>query len=213
MIEVVSQQDIQRWSGDCVRYPVSCLLLKMLFVDGGLPDALVKRAVLKYSDFHEPLRILDLTFGEGRFYKAFDRSWLYIVGFDIRKLKWHVEPDEFYMLPSWRWSLYLKKPKYQFDLVVADPPWAEWRRGWDRRSHCLKSKMLGSDMQIIKDAVNAAEYFNSYVLIHWKKPYIPKNWSIVKGVYFKGRSRLANLDRGKYREYSSWFGLLKKRLR
>ena len=189
---IVRQQDIQRRGGVCVRYPVSCLVRTMV------------QDVFGEYDF---LRILDLTFGEGRFWRAFDRSRIYLVGFDIRKLNWHVRPDEFYLQPSWRWSLFLKK--YSFDLVVVDPPWAEWHRGWDRRGHYLACNALGWWRQIVFDAAAAAEYFDAYLLIHWKKRYIPRGFQVLNELYFKGRSRLANMDRGKYSQYSSWFAILK----
>ena len=186
MIELISQLDIQRLGGICAKYPVSCLIYKML---------------TSVMEINSGTMVLDLTYGEGRFWKAFGLLKPYIIAIDIHRLKWHVIPDEFYQTAAWRWRHVVKHQ--HIDLVVVDPPWAEWRRGWDRRGHYLLNKCLGSPKAIIDAAVDASRHYNAYLLIHYRERVVPNNMLPIIEKWFRGRSRLANLSK------QSWFGILK----
>ena len=178
---MIYQHDVQRAGGLCSRYPVSCLVYRLVEDVVGLP-----------------LRILDLCYGEGRFWRVFPRRRIYLVGFDIKRLPWHVEPDEFYEYPSWRWSEWVDGKS--FDLVVADPPWTKYRV----RRMLYISPIEGIDRQVLSDAVKAATHYDAYLLIHWKRRYVPQGFEVASEFWFQGRTHYANLSR------PSWFGILKR---
>ena len=151
------------------------------------------------------VNILDLTYGEGRFYIMLPREKLYLVGLDIRKLEWIVEPDIFIQKPSWRWR---EAPEKQYHLIVADPPWMKWRRGGENRGFYSIYNMLGDSIQIIRDAFDAAKKYRSMILIHYKKPIKrlvnTDGFKLIKEIYFMGRWRKTRV---KNHPYTSWYGL------
>jgi hypothetical protein len=72
--------------------------------------------------------VLDLTYGVGRFYRMVrGRVWL-LIGVDIVRYEWEVEPDVFYQVDA-RWFASLYDPPRRPDLIVVDPPWSHEKRG------------------------------------------------------------------------------------
>ena len=187
--KVIEQIEVQRRGGICVKYPVSCLIFDLI---SNVLDV-----------FHRRIVILDLTYGEGRFYKAFGVFKPYIIAIDIRKLNWHVVPDEFYLTAAWRWKHVVNHKKV--DLVVVDPPWMEWRRGSEGRYHYSVYNIVGSPLSILNAGFEAAIHYNAYILIHYKERVTHEKFDLLNEIWFRGRSRLANLSR------PSWFGILKLR--
>ena len=177
MVEsVVHQKDVQARGGVCSRYPVSCLI----------KDLLCGAGVACGPDYRG-LKVLDLTFGEGRFWKAFDGLFRpYIVGIDIRKLKWHVRPDMFYRDEAWDWRVHVYRPIWRADLVVADPPWSPYRRGNDRRKHYDMHSMVGTPLGILRAGLAAAKHFRCPLLVHYKERWVPDGTRVLTETWFQG---------------------------
>ncbi len=69
-------------------------------------------------------RVLDLTYGTGRFYKRLKGRYpIYIIGIDIEKHEWEVKPDEFYLMDFRQFD----KP-VDVGIIVFDPPWSHVKR-------------------------------------------------------------------------------------
>ena len=75
---VIEQREIQKKGGLCARYPVSCVVRDLIGATN-----LFKPLI--------PINILDLTYGEGRFYASF-RNKVKVYGFDILRLDHVVKP-------------------------------------------------------------------------------------------------------------------------
>jgi len=91
---------------------------------------IVKRILLTF--FKPPIRILDLTYGTGRFYKSLDRSILTITAVDVEKHKWEVEPNVFYQMRAQEFVNKVIGKSIELgeiDVVVVDPPWDALKRG------------------------------------------------------------------------------------
>ena len=175
----VEQLELQRLGGVCARAPVSCLIRQLLNEAGILQPLRI-------------VRVLGLTYGEGRFWLALPQA--FVVGFDIRRVEWVRKPQKFFKKPCWAWRNYVNG--FSPDVVVIDPPWAEWRRGWDRRGHYIKYNAVGTPEYILKCGIDAAKALRKPLLYHWKAPLIADH--IVGPIEFWGRSRLANMRRPSY---------------
>lgn len=174
---IVHQIDVQRKGGLCSRYPVSCII-RMLLREAGLLEPF------------KTITVLDLTYGEGRFWVTLPQA--YIIAFDIRRLKWHRKPQVFYNKPCWKFGDYVTK----VDIIVIDPPWGEWRRGWDRRGHYIKFNALGSPQQILQCGLDAMQKLGKPLLYHYKQPLDYQH--LAGPIEFYGRSRLAVIKKPSY---------------
>ena len=150
-MERVDQRDIQRRGGDYAKYPSSyvvCSLLK------------------KYGI----TRILDVTYGEGRFYKLCHDS-LRIIGSDPVKWDWVVKPDSFIQADVFH--LYRLVSAKQLtvtglDAVVVDPP--RWTRDARYKVHDMLNYLIGTPELIIEYASKIAQLIHTpYMLVHYKR--------------------------------------------
>ena len=165
----VDQRDVQKRGGVCARFPVSCLLHDMLRSSGTKHDI-----------------VLDVTFGEGRFYGAWRPKVL--LGTDIRVLDWVVDPDWFARCPSWSAWARVKKLGVKPDLIVVDPPFT--RNSMALRRHFQLNRALGDEKMILDGAVTTAVKLGTRVLlVHFNDLYIPRGWELSEAIKFKFYAR------------------------
>ena len=182
---IVHQVEIQRQGGVCVKYPTSCI---------------VRQLIRKLLEPLRPIRVLDLSFGEGRFYAALENKAC-VTGLDIQMLPWIVKPCRFYRANAMEWRARVPN-NARFDLVVADPPWSPYRRGWEKRFHYQAN---GGIPAVMYAAEKAAKHYNAHLLIHFMGKYIPYGYELVDELWYQGWSRLTKMPK------PTWFGLLKPR--
>ncbi len=180
-MKVVSQTEIQKMGGECSRFPVSCLIRDMLIESGILKP-------------FKTIEVLDLTFGEGRFWGAIPQARVW--GFDIRKLKWYKKPYVFFMESCENWKKHRNIIRNKFDLVVVDPPFTIYKQ---RREHYEDGGMLS---MILNEGRKASEYFNVPLLVHFMWKCVPYGFKVVTERWFLGVTRYLNI------RLPTWFGLL-----
>lgn len=171
-MRVVDQRDIQARGGKCAKYPISCLVYDML---------------LKTLHNPEHMVVLDVTYGQGRFYGAWRPKLL--LASDVKIHQWVVEPDWFTKSPSW--SVYKKVEKLGVvpDVVVVDPPWTQYIH---RRRQQFNT-VYGSPDTILEGGIRTAYRLKArYLLIHYKKYVEPEDWILVDAVEFHPVSRYIN---------------------
>jgi len=146
----IDQRDIQKKGGRAAKYPVSYLITQLL------------RSV-------NARRILDLTYGEGRFYAYSKPPFLH--GIDIQRLKWIVTPDIFE-----RKSLFdICELERSYDIIVVDPPFTRYKHS--RKKHYTIRD--SSPEAMINHACKIAEINDiTYVLVHNKDLFIPNSFKV-----------------------------------
>ena len=184
-MRVVHQVEIQKQGGSCAKYPSSCIVRQLLDSAGLL-------------QFGRTLNVLDLTYGQGIFYYSIGLK-VKVYGFDIHRLVWVTKPFAFYNTSCEKWKKVLPS-SIGFDLVVVDPPWSIYRRGWEKRGHYYGN---GSFVLCVTEAVKASEHYNAPLLLHAPWKLVPPNYNVVTEVWFQGWSRLTKMPK------PTWFGLLK----
>lgn len=186
---IVEQREVQREGGVCAKYPSSCLVRRLLNAVG----------LLQWGSM---LRVLDLSYGEGRFWAAL-RSKVVVVGFDIAQLRWVVPPRYFVNDSALNWRRYEAMIERvlggQPDLVVADPPFSPYDRGWERRRHYRERCSIS---EILTGAEKAAQYYNAPLLIHFSGRYIPYGFQVIVELWWKPWSSLSRIPR------PTWWGIL-----
>jgi len=164
---IIDQRKIQKRGGKAAKYPVSYLITQLLYSVNAK-------------------KVLDLTYGEGRFY-AYSKP-PYLHGIDVKKLRWIVKPDFFEQK-----SLFCvhELPK-RYDLIVIDPPFSQ--RKYRNRDHYTAKNPNTKAM--INHACKIAKLNNiPYVLVHNKELYIPDRFEINACIDFIYACRyLANKD-------------------
>lgn len=183
-MKIIDQRDVQRYGGLCVDFPVSCVIR----------DLLREAGILKPF---RPLKVLDLTFGEGRFWGAIPQAKVW--GFDIVNLKWYRRPYVFFLESCENWRK--RVGHLRFDLVVVDPPFMAYRRGQERRRHYVDRGMLPL---ILNEGRKAAEYFKCPLLVHFMWKVVPFGFDVIAEVWFKPVTRFLNVSN------PTWFGVLRK---
>jgi len=154
--EVIDQREIQKLGGVYAKYPSAYIIKKLL-------------SHIKAE------KVLDVTYGVGRFYKLY-RPYLLIAA-DVRAWNWIVTPDIFILKPVWGVKEVLDKLRLlgfniTFDCLVVDPPY-----GKEYHSRDWYSYLVGSPELIINSAFKLAEELDiPYVLLHYNKPPEPKGW-------------------------------------
>jgi len=166
----IDQRDIQRRGGVYAKYPVAAIV----------------------ADFLKSIRakrVLDVTYGEGRFYKVYRPELL--VGADPNVWEWVVRPDIFIPYPVWSVSKVLERIGLrEFDVIVCDPPWGERHR---RRPQYNNLIAFATAETIIKYAFELAKYLKTpYLLLHYDKLYKCEGWTRVRTVEFRYVARYLN---------------------
>ena len=151
IVERVDQREIQKRGGYYATYPSSYVVCSLL-----------KR--------YNMTRVLDVTFGEGRFYKLCYYG-IRIIGVDPVKRDWKVSPSSFIQMNVFQ--LYNAVSTKQlildgFDVVVVDPP--KWTRGVKYKKRDMFNYIIGTPELIIEYASKTAELLAiPYILVHYKR--------------------------------------------
>ena len=154
IVEKVDQRSIQRIGGNFTKYPSSYVVCKLLRNYG-----------LK--------RVLDVTYGEGRFYRLCFPE-LEIIGSDPVKRDWVVKPKQFYQLNVFQLHLMLRDGKVRLgpvDVVVVDPP--RWNTKAVYRRRDMFNFLIGTPKLIIEYAAKVAQLMKTrHLLVHYRE--LPK---------------------------------------
>ncbi|RLI85089.1 MAG: hypothetical protein DRP01_06965 [Archaeoglobales archaeon] len=144
---VIDQREIQKIGGKASRYPTSYIVVSLLE---------------KHGLFNS---VLDVTYGQGRFY--YYRRPRFLVGVDPRVWDWVVKPDIFIPKPVWAVKEVIKKLNIVFDVIVCDPP--AWNPGTHYNKRDLYSFVVGSSKIIIQKTIELAKELDiNYMLLHYK---------------------------------------------
>ncbi len=167
-VKVVDQREIQRIGGRASAYPSSYIVVKML---------------AKHGLFS---RVLDVTYGRGRFY--YYRRPRFLVGADPKVWEWVVAPDIFIPKPVWALKHVLCNLNLEFDVIVCDPPAWNPSTSYNRRAEY--SFIIGSSRLIIEKTVELARELGiNYMLLHFNKTI---ELPIVENIKFRYVARYLN---------------------
>ena len=143
MATIVDQREVQRRSGICSKYPISCVVADIL------------RSVR-----HDV--VVDVTYGQGRFYVKLRPRIL--IGCDPFIYEWVVTPDIFIKKPVWSLEPILRRLGLEYDVLVVDPPWGD--NSYNRRPQF--KRVLGSHRIIVEKAFELAEKLEiPFILLHY----------------------------------------------
>jgi len=176
IVERVDQRDIQSRGGDFSKYPSSYIVCNLL-----------RRYGLR--------RVLDVTYGEGRFYKLC-RYGVEIIGADPVKRRWVVKPNQFYQMNVFQLYLMLRDGKLSIDpvdAVVVDPP--RWNTDVVYRKRDMFNFLIGTPKLIIEYASKVASLIRSpYLLVHYRELMKLEGFEPVHVVEFTWLARYLNTD-------------------
>lgn len=151
-LEVIDQRRVQKRGGDFARYPSSYVVCSLL-----------RRYGLR--------RVLDVTYGEGRFYYLC-KSDVEVVAADPVKWRWVVKPKQFLQLNVFQLYMMLRDGKLQMcnvDAVVVDPP--KWNTEVSYRRRDMYNYIVGTPRIIIEYATRVAELLKAaHLLVHYRSP-------------------------------------------
>jgi hypothetical protein len=149
-VEVIDQRDIQRRGGLYARFPSSYVVCKLL----GMANA---------------RRVLDVTYGAGRFYRLCRSSIELLVASDPVRWRWVVAPDVFHQATVWQLYNMVRDGKVKIpgvDVVVCDPP--RFSRGGNRRDEY--NYIIGTHNLIIEYSVKLAKLLRArHFILHFNK--------------------------------------------
>lgn len=158
----------------------------------------------------QPLRVLDLTYGQGIWWHAI-RGRVAIAGLDVRRLNWVVKPRCFILSPAQEWRGARARLEECLggppDLVAVDPPWQECIKGngcQASRRHYRVTAAIGSPESILEAAADAARAYRAPLLVHFRERWVPEGLNPVIEVWWK--PFLPNVDKYGYR---NWWAVLK----
>jgi hypothetical protein len=179
--EVVDQRDIQRMGGLYTRFPSSYIICKLL-------------------EMASARRVLDVTYGAGRFYKLCRKDIELLVASDPVRWEWVVEPDIFYQFTVWQLYDGVRRGGIvvpSVDVIVCDPPKWNTSVSYNRRSHY--NFIIGTPSLIIDYSVKLASMLNvKHLLLHYNRvPNIGKPRHVIEFHWF---ARYLNTD-GKNKSY------------
>jgi len=151
VLEVIDQRTIQKRGGDFTRYPSSYI-------------------VCKFLRQHNIRKILDVTYGEGRFYYLC-KNELEIIAADPMKWNWVVKPKQFLQLNVFQLYLMLRDRKIELphvDALVVDPP--KWTTNVSYRKRDMFNFIIGTPKLVIEYASKIASLLKTlYLLIHYRE--------------------------------------------
>jgi hypothetical protein len=181
MVEVMDQRDIQRMGGLYARFPSSYVVCKLL-------KSINAR------------RVLDVTYGVGRFYRLCRREIELLIASDPVKWGWIVEPDIFYQFTVWQLYDRVRRGDVvvpEVDVVVCDPPRWNMNVSYNRRSPY--NFIVGTPSLIIDYSVKLAKVLNvKHLLLHYNRvPNIGKPVHVIEFLWF---ARYLNTE-GKNKSY------------
>uniref|UniRef100_A0A7J2U157 SAM-dependent methyltransferase n=1 Tax=Ignisphaera aggregans TaxID=334771 RepID=A0A7J2U157_9CREN len=149
--EAIDQRSVQRYGGDFARFPSSYVVCKLL---------------RQYSI----RKVLDVTYGEGRFYYLC-RNELEIIAADPVKWNCIVKPRQFLQLNVFQLYLMLRDGKIELphvDALVVDPP--KWTTNVSYRKRDMYNFIIGTPKLIIEYASKIASLLKTqYLLAHYRE--------------------------------------------
>jgi hypothetical protein len=181
LLEFVDERDVQRMGGLHARFPSSYIVCKLL------------RSV-------NARRVIDVTYGMGRFYRLCRREIELLIASDPIRWKWIVEPDAFYQFTVWQLYNMVRGGKVRIpevDVIVCDPPKWNTSVSYNRRSPY--NFVVGTPSLIIDYSVKLARVLNvKHLLLHYNR--ILKIGRPIHVVEFRWFARYLNAE-GKNRSY------------
>jgi len=143
---IIDQRDIQKLGGKAAKYPTAYVI-----------STLLKKINAK--------RVLDVTYGRGRFYYIYRPEFL--AAADPVKRQWVVTPDIFYQTHVW--GLFNLLERHDFDVVVCDPP--KWHKGVRYNKREEYNQVIGDAYSIIMGALRLAheKVAAKYFLLHYDR--------------------------------------------
>ncbi|MEM0061148.1 MAG: hypothetical protein QXW80_02785 [Candidatus Micrarchaeia archaeon] len=176
IVEYVDQRDVQKKGGLYAKFPSSFIVCNLLNCAN---------------------KILDVTFGEGRFYKLCRDTLDVLAASDVKKWNWIVKPDLFFQFNVFHLYSLLVKEKIKFplrkvDVVVVDPP--RWKRSnYNRRK--MYNFLVGTPQSIIQFAGKIAKLLSSpYLLVHYDKVLDVENYRPIRIIEFEWYARYLNIE-------------------
>jgi len=170
----IDQREIQRMGGLYTKFPSSFVVCNLL---------------------NHAYKVLDVTYGEGRFYKLCRDALDVLVASDPKRWDWIVKPDLFYQFNVF--YLYnllcrerIKFPVRKIDAVVVDPP--KWNKNnYNRRK--MYNYIIGTPEKIIEYAGKIAKLLSSpYLIVHYDKVLDVENFRPIHVIEFKWYARYLN---------------------
>lgn len=190
--EPIPMYELQKWFSRCP-YPYGTMVM-LLLEEAGLHPGIV----------------IDLTFGLGKFWSCWRPK--YLIGYDIRRLHWVVEPNEFHQTVSWAALHHVRDRRVpRPDLVAVDPPWQRCKSGNGCRGLRFEvggawwfrvSKGVGTPELILESAARLAEETGVPLLVHFEDRWVPRGFSVLVEVFWRPSLSKASPD------YRTWWGVL-----
>lgn len=147
--------------------------------------------LFKYLKLPYNVRVLDLTYGKGRFYRKIINNYRpYIIGVDIEKHEWEVAPSEFHQMDMRQFNA-----NVDVDVVVVDAPWSHEKRGVAPKYTGISNMpyhMKGvSSIELTEHAIAIAKKLGVPLIYKYKEP-IPNSCLVVINtiVYMMHRSSI-----------------------
>jgi len=122
------------------------------------------------------MRLVDLTYGRGRFYRRFPRGKLYIIAIDPYRHEWEVEPDEYHQVTAAEYvdSIVNGGRGITLDVIVVDPPWSHEKRGRSPRYTGISSMPYHQrgvrSYDIISSALDLRKHYGVPLIYRYKEP-------------------------------------------
>jgi len=131
--------------------------------------------IFRLLGFPVGVKILDLTYGVGRFYRLIKSVYKpFIIGVDIARHKWEVEPNVFIQKDCTKLTIDEVRRYGDINIVVVDPPWNHVKRGGTSEMISV-SKMPYhipnvNPWQIVYAALRLAKELNTPLIVRFMEP-------------------------------------------
>jgi len=174
--EFIDQRQVQRYGSDFAKYPSSFVVCSLL-----------RRYNLR--------KVLDVTYGEGRFYKLC-HNVLEIIAADPMRWQWVVKPKQFYQMNVFQLYLMIRDGKIQLesvDVVVVDPPKWSMTVSYNRRD--MYDFIIGTPNLIIEYAAKVAQQLKTkHLLVHYRELLKLERFKPIHVIEFMWFARYMNTD-------------------
>jgi hypothetical protein len=130
-----------------------------------------------YAKTGRKLKVVDLTFGIGRFYRLSRNMIDRIITVDIRRYEWEVRPTKFYQMDCRIFVQRVMSGEIELgdiDVIIIDPPWSSEKRGKALKQigiSKLPYHLTGINSEsMIQAALELSRYINKPLLYRYKEP-------------------------------------------
>jgi hypothetical protein len=179
IVEYVDQREIQKRGGIYAKFPSSYVICSII-------------------DRYNCKSILDVTYGEGRFYKTCRDNILFLISSDPKRWDWVVKPDLYFQFNVFYLYMLLSKKKFylplrRVDVVVVDPP--KWNINARYNKREIYNYLVGTPELIITTSGKIAKLLNTrYLLIHYNNRYLVEGYTPIHVIEFKWFARYLNTE-------------------